>query len=302
MRKLSILLAIFIFSCQAEQKSDCNYIVDYYQTVYMADLEFETKNYEKAFKLYQDAFTSCEAKNTPTYNEIGNFIEISAILKKYNITYEYARKQILNGVEFNWFENNNNLSEFLSSDFGQELASEYEKLREDFENKADFKLRDELIAMRQIDQLYRGGTEEADVAKRDSIDKVHELRLIDIFETIGFPTDKLVGPHTRDYPVDIGLFMLHTNDSIRMNYFVPKIKKFVINGKASPRILGTMIDQYYLYNDEAQIYGTYKAQGGGYATMIKDLKNVDSNRISIGLPPLKLKEKKDSIIRAKYGY
>ena len=63
-----------------------------------------------------------------------------------------------------------------------------------------------------------------------------------------------------------------------------------------------MIDQYYLYNDEPQIYGTYQAQSGGYATMIDNLKKVDSNRISIGLPPLELKERKDSIIRAKYGF
>lgn len=62
-----------------------------------------------------------------------------------------------------------------------------------------------------------------------------------------------------------------------------------------------MIDQYYLYNAEPQIYGTYQAQAGGYATMIEDLKQVDSNRISIGLPPLTLKEKKDSLRMIKYG-
>ena len=302
MRKISILALIIIFSCQTDNKTECNYITDYYQEVYKADLEFETQNYEKAFELYQDAFDSCEAKNTSTYNEIGKFTESSAILKKFDITYEYAKRQILNGVELNRFENNDNFREFLISEFGQKLVSEYNGLRKEFETNADFELRDELIAMRSADQMYRGGNGEAYWAKQDSIDQVHELRLIEIFETIGFPTDKLVGPHTRDYPVDIGLFMLHTDDSIRMNYFVPKIKEFVKKGTAYPRILGTMIDQYYLYNDEPQIYGTYQAQSGGYATMIDNLKKVDSNRISIGLPPLELKERKDSIIRAKYGF
>lgn len=301
MRKLPILLSILFFSCQTEQKSDCNYIIDYYPKVYQADFEFESKNYDKAFELYQEVFKSCEAKNTPSYNEIGNFAECSAILNKFDITYEYAKEQILNGFELRWFENNENFSEFLSSEFGQKLVSEYHTIREEFERKADFKLRDELIAMRTADQRYRGGNGKADWTKQDSIDRVHQARLIEIFETIGYPTDKLVGPETRDNPVDIGLFMLHTRDSIRMNYFVPKIKEFVINGKASPKILGTMIDQYYLYNDESQIYGTYKAQGGGYATMINDLKKVDSNRISIGLPPLRLEEKRDSLIREKYG-
>lgn len=300
MRKIFILVSILTFSCKTDKRKECNYITDYYQTIYKADLEFETQNYKKAFELYRDAFNSCEAKNTSTYNEIGKFTESSAILEKFDLTYEYAKKQILNGVEFNRFENNDNFNGFLISDFGQKLVSEYNGLRKEFEANANFKLRDELIAMRTADQMYRGGNGEADWTKQDSVDKVHEVRLIEIFETIGYPTDQLIGPDTRDYPVDIGLFMLHTDDSIRMNYFVPKIKEFIINGTASPRILGTMIDQYYLYNDEPQIYGTYQAQGGGYATMIEDLKKVDSNRISIGLSPLELKEKKDSIIRAKY--
>ncbi|WP_019039729.1 hypothetical protein [Psychroflexus tropicus] len=302
MRKIIILVLILTFSCQSDKKAECNYITDYYQTVYKADLQFETKNYEKAFELYQDAFKSCEAINTSTYNEIGKFTESSAILGKFDITYEYAKKQVLNGVELNRFENNDNFSEFLISEFGQKFISEYNSLRKEFETNADFKLRDELISMKSDDQMYRGSNYQDNIAKQDSIDNLHEKRLIEIFETIGYPTDKIVGPRTMDYPVDVGLLLLHTDDSIRINYFVPKIKEFVKNGTASPRTLGTMIDQYHLYNGEQQIYGTYRAQGGGYANMIDDLNKVHTNRISIGLPPLELKEKKDSLMKAKYGF
>ncbi|WP_445737001.1 hypothetical protein [Mariniflexile sp.] len=302
MRNISILLTIILIGCQTMKKSECNYITDYYQTIYKADLEFEAENYEKAFELYQDAFKSCNAKNTSTYNEIGKFTESSAILKKFNITYKFAKEQILNGVELSRFENNDNFSEFLSSDFGKKLVSEYNNLHKEFEKKANFELRDELISMRKADQMYRNSNYQENITKQDSIDKLHEKRLIEIFETIGHPTNKIVGQYTRDYPVDVGLFLLHTDDSIRMNYFVPKVKEFVKNGTAPPETLGRMIDQYYLYNGEPQIYGTYGAQGGGYANMIDDLKKVDSNRISIGLPPLELKEKKDSLMRAKYGF
>lgn len=302
MRKFSILVLMIIFSCQTDNKSDCNYISDYYQIVYKADLEFETQNYEKAFELYKEAFNSCHAKNTLTYNEIGKFTESSAIIEKFEITYEYAKKQILNGIELNRFENNDNFSEFLISEFGQKLVSEYNDLRKEFEYNADFKLRDELILMKYADQMYRGNNYQKNISKQDSIDNLHEKRLIEIFESIGYPTDKITGPNTMDYAVDVGLLLLHTDDSIRMNYFVPKVKEFVKNGTASPRTLGTMIDQYHLYNGEPQIYGTYRAQGGGYANMIDDLKKVDSNRISIGLPTLELKEKKDSLMRVKYGF
>jgi hypothetical protein len=56
------------------------------------------------------------------------------------------------------------------------------------------------------------------------IDNLHEKRLIEIFESIGYPTDKIVGPRTMDYPVDVGLLLLHTKDSMRMNYLFQKSK------------------------------------------------------------------------------
>ncbi len=73
-----------------------------------------------------------------------------------------------------------------------------------------------------------------------------------------------------NYPRDIELFLLHTKDSIRLNYFIPKIKEFTVNGTAPPRVLDIMIDQYYSYNDKPQIYGTYKRQDGEYAIIIDD--------------------------------
>lgn len=84
MRIILPFLLLILFGCAAEKKSNCNYITDYYPTVYMADIEFVTGNYEKAFSLYQNAFNSCEAKNTVTYNELSNFTESSAILEKYD--------------------------------------------------------------------------------------------------------------------------------------------------------------------------------------------------------------------------
>lgn len=301
MRPILLLPLLIIFSCSEEKKSHCNYITDYYQIIFKANLEFELENYERAFNLYQDAFSSCEAKNTMGVRELDKFTETSAILNKFDITYAFAKKQIQNGVELTSFQNNSNFEEFLDSDDGKKIVLEYDLLRTEYLANANLKLRDELVSMHYADQMYRGGNGNADWTKQDSIDKLHENRLIEIFETIGYPTDKMVGPHSMNYPVDLGLLLLHTQDSIRMNYFVPKIKEFVKNGSASPHTLGNIIDQFYLYNDKPQIYGTYTTQNGGYATMIEDLEKVDSNRISIGLPPLELKEKIDSLNRVKYN-
>ena len=63
MSKFSLLVLIIVFYCTSKYQSDCNYITDYYQNVYKADLEFELGNYERAFDLYITAFNSCQAKN-----------------------------------------------------------------------------------------------------------------------------------------------------------------------------------------------------------------------------------------------
>jgi hypothetical protein len=87
-----------------------------------------------------------------------------------------------------------------------------------------------------------------------------------------------------------------------MRYFILKLTEFVKNGTCQPDVLVRVIDQYYLYNGRPQINGTYTKHGGGYANMISDLKKVDRNRISIGLPPLELKEKKDRIFQERYSH
>ena len=288
------ILSLIIFGCATEKKTACNYLTDYYPTIYKADIEYMTGNYDKAFALYEDAFNSCEAKNTATYNELSNFTETSAILGKYDITYEYAKKGVQNGIELKRFENNSNFQEFLLSDQGKNFLAEYDSLRKEYLDNADLELRDELIAMRSADQTYRFQSS-GNSPKQDSIDKLHEERLIEIFESNGYPTDKIVGPSTMESRVDVELLLLHTNDSIRMNYFVPKLKEFVKKGTVAPKTLGAVIDQFYLYNGEPQIYGTYGEPGGNYSYMIDDLEKVDSNRISIGLPSLEMKEKKDSL-------
>ncbi len=302
--RLSILLIFSIlFSCSGNKNSECDYITDYYQIIYKADYEFDTGNYQKAFHLYQTAFNSCEPITTLGYNEIAKFAETTAILKKYDLTFEFVRKSILEGSELSRFQNNTNFEGFITSKYGKQLAQEYDALRSQFMEKIDLKLREELILMRYADQGVRNKGSEADWKKVDSIDKLHELRLIELFENQGFPNDDMVGPPSLDgRQIDIGPLLLHTADSIRLNYFVPKVREFVRKGKASPHYIGIMIDQYYLYNKEPQIYGTYTIQGGGYANMIEDLKKVDSNRISIGLAPLDLHRKKDSLNKIKYGF
>lgn len=81
---------------------------------------------------------------------------------------------------------------------------------------------------------------------------------------------------------------------------MPKLKEFVKAGTCSPKTLGGVIDQFYLYNGEPQTHGTYESQDSKYANMIDDRGQVNKNRTSIGLPSLELEEKIDSVKRINY--
>lgn len=293
MKKIfTILLFFCLISCAADKKTNCNYITDYYPKIYDAELQYQLENYDAAFNLYQEAFSSCSAKNTPIYNELAKYAEVCARLGKNELALQSIEKLVKNGLEVKWIQKDPIYKEVFNSEKGKRLVENYDEIRKEYLSGINLKLRGEIQNMVAADQKYRRNYDEADNRKMDSIDQIHEKRLIEIFESIGYPNNEIVGHYSIDgIPADIDILLLHTSDSIRMNYFVPKLKEFVKAGKCSPIALGTLIDQYYLYNNELQVNGTYN----GGATTISDLQQVDKNRTTIGLPPLQLQEKIDRL-------
>ena len=297
MRNQIIILLTILSPYLNEPGQSSNYIEDYYQSIYLAEIEYRIGNYRKAFELYQDAFRSCKPRNTRLYNEIGNFAHVSAILGEYDLTLKFLKKNIQRGYTLKDLIDQPDFKDFFKSKQGISLISEYDYLRKRALSNLNLSLRQEILEMQEEDQKYRNADYRENVEKQREIDNYNTKRLIEIFESFGFPDESLIGSYSVDNKrPDVHLLLLHTPDSIRMNYFVPKLKEFVKNGSCDPYILGTLIDQFHLYNDDPQIYGTYGAQGGGYAKMISDLKQVNKNRISIGLQSLELKEKRKQLL------
>lgn len=298
--RIVLPLTIFVvFSCSQKSKMNCNYITDYYQIIYQAELEYELKNYKKAFELYQSAFTTCTAINTYLYYEIGKYAEVCSILGYDKLALDFIELDLKNGYELKWILENPNYSKLFASQDGQDLVANYDNIRSDYLKSINLELRKEIQEMNRLDQLYRNGQYIQD--KQDSIDNINTKRLIEIFEQFGYPNDQVIGHYSIDHvQTDIITMLLHTADSIRMGYFVPKLTEYVKAGTCSAKTLGQVIDQFYLYNDQPQTNGTYEAQNSKYANMIADRDQVDKNRISIGLPPLELDERIDSIKRINY--
>lgn len=299
MRFILPLTFILIISCSQKNKPVCNYITDYYQTIYQAELAYEVKNYNKAFELYQSAFNTCTPINTYNYNEIGKYVEICLILGHDKQALDFIELELKNGDELKWKLEDPLYSKIFTTEGGQKLIAKYDKIRSEYLKGINLELRKEIQEMNRLDQLFRNGQYQEN--KQDSIDKINTIKLREIFEKFGYPNDQVIGSYSVDrINTDIITMLLHTSDSIRMSYFVPKLKEYVQAGVCSPKTLGQVIDQFYLYNNQPQTHGTYEAKNSRYANMIADLKQVDKNRISIGLPSLELDERIDSIKRINY--
>lgn len=286
-----LLLCLILISCSDKEKSECNYITDYYPITAKAEIEFYLGNYEKAYDYYQEAFENCEAIRLGVQQDTDKFAKVCAKLGKDDLAIEYIKKAISKGSTIGTFKNNEIFNDIFNSEKGKELIAEYDNRREEYINSLNMDLRTEIIQMIEIDQRLVGNPEE-----RIKVFKKNDKRLVEIFDVIGYPNEQVVGNFGVDFTsADPGILLLHTDDSIRINYFIPKIKEFIEKGQCSPITLGTMYDNLAIYNKEPQTHGTYKNNTGDDSNMISDKNKVNANRAEIGLPSLKITKKIDSL-------
>ena len=290
MRIFTILLLSIFFSCSNDNKSDCNYITDYYPNTAKAEIEFYIGNYEEAFDYYQKAFKNCDAVKLGTHHDTDKFAKVCAELGKDDLALEYIEKTVVKGGTLAGFQRDGIFDNLFKTVRGKKIISEYDKERKNFIQSLNMDLRSELQKMIELDQKFNS------TKFQDSMFKVNDNRLFEIFEQFGYPNEQNVGNYGIDQiSADPTILLLHTDDSIRINYFIPKVKEFVKNGKCQPNTLGSIYDNLELFNKEPQTHGTYKNRNGGYANMISDLPKVNANRKEIGLPSLEITKKIDSL-------
>lgn len=287
---INIIAFLLILSCQRTEKTNCNYITDYYPHTAQAEMEFYLGNYEKSYEHYQKAFWNCDAINIGMHNDTGKFARVCAEIGKDNLALDYIEKRITNGGTIAEFQRDSIFINLLNTKRGQKIVSEYDQNRTEFIASLEMDLRAELQNMIQLDQ-------QLNMTKfQDSMFRVNDERLVEIFEKYAYPNEQVVGNYGIDQiQADPTILLLHTDDSIRINYFIPKIKEFIKNGTCPPRTLGVMYDNLELFNDQPQTHGTYENDSGGYANMLSDISKVNINRKSIGLPTLEMTKRIDSL-------
>lgn len=298
MRKiiLSILVILTTFSCQ--KNSECNYIENYYQKVYLAEEAYYKENYKRVFEQMSEAEKNCELLNQRGIYEMLKYAESSAHIGEKEKAFELIRKLLLKGYEINQLENNEAFQSLVGTDKWTQLEKDYESLYKEYLSSIDLELREKITEMKRIDQIYRQRGE-YDQQKCDSIDSINEIELKKIVENQGYPDERIIGGFKIDnQPVDPGILLFHFDD---YDYWTSKLKELIEKGEAPPRSLGTFVDSYKRRVPEEKkfIYGIYDNSG---EESIVDFDKLDERRVSIGLPPMKLKKSIDSLKRIYYGY
>lgn len=279
------LLIVILVSCK--KKTECNYIENYYQAVYLAEEAYYKKDYQKVYQLMSKIETNCELIDQPMIYEIEKFAESAAHIGENKKTFQLIRKLILEGYEITDLETNDAFQNIIKTDEWTELKNDYNSLHKQYLNSINLELRERISEMIRIDQIYNSPNNYDDKTI-DSINNINERELKQIIEKYGYPDHKTINP-------DILLY--HFSD---YDYWTSTLKELIKKGQASPRSLGSFVDSYQRRVPQKMkyIYGIYDNIG---ADKIIDFDNLDERRVSIGLPPMKLKNRVDSLRRIYFG-
>lgn len=295
-----ILLITLYTSCREASPPD--YIHNYYPLVYQGDLAFFKKEYELAYDALRQAVELKNPPNFEPYRELEKLADICAILGKSEEAIEYIRQLIERGYPLETFQQDPSYQSVWQHPKWQVMIDSYPYLRTAYLERIDLALRRQIIEMNERDQLYRSRPDRGLYRTQQlKLDSVNMAQLQEIFESKGYPNADLIGHESIDSTPDLGVqnILMHSPDSLRQIYFIPKIRSFVENGQCPPRLLAMLIDQYHLTHDGYQLYGTMIGQSGT-VEYVKDARDLDERRQSIGLPSLHLEFQRDSVIRMQY--
>tara|TARA_R110000850_G_scaffold190308_2_gene316166 strand:- start:6159 stop:7067 length:909 start_codon:yes stop_codon:yes gene_type:complete len=289
---LFIAIIIAFFSCQDKEKEPCNYITDYHQYIYQAEIAYLKEDYQNAYDLIKKAEKNCTLLNQTAIYEPRMMAEICIRLDKKEEVFPYLYMLLENGMPFSSVLNNMAFEPLFEMPEWENFATKAPEIETQFLSSINKDLRNEIIEMNYQDQLYRTGN--SDYEKMQFVDSINENRIKEIFETYGYPSDKLIGPSTVDEHTDITAMLMHFKDT---TYFKPILLDYIKKGDAPPRILPSMIDSR-LRRAEQFWYGIYN---NADSTKIKDFKNIDKRRVAVGLRPYQMEKEYFELIRKKYN-
>lgn len=284
---------ICLFLCIAcQEKEPCDYIEEYYQDVYEAELAYWGKDYQKAYDLLKGVESRCKLLNQSIIREPEMMAKLSIKIGKPQAAFPYIQRMLKEGMSFDSFLNNDAytiLHEYEEWKYLERNASTFKTAFEEGINK---KLREEIIAMNDLDQKVLQKPVDYDEVRQ--VNNTHKNRIKEIFKEYGYPHSGLIGKSKTGERTDIKVLLMHF---LEPEYFSPLLIESTRKGIAPAGFVGYIVDRKDLAERDSFTYGIYD---NADASQIKDFKNLNKRRISVGLPPWKLKKRVDSLRSAYY--
>lgn len=292
MYRLLLLCLLVCFACQ--EKEPCDYIENYYQDVYKAELAYWEKDYQTAYELLKQVESRCGLLNQQRIREPEMMAKLSIKVGKPQAAFPYIERMLKEGMSFDSYVNNDTYTILHEYEEWRYLERNATQFATEFEEGINQELREEIIAMNTLDQAVR--QKPIDYIQMAKVDSIHQLRVKEIFREYGYPTAKMVGKDNRAIGerVELRTLFFHFNDT---TYFKPILLKMIRDGEAPANILGTMLDSRQRSRGVYD-YGIYD---NADSSRILDFKNLDKRRISVGLPPWRLKKEVDSLRSVYYN-
>ncbi|GGG13591.1 hypothetical protein GCM10011344_12840 [Dokdonia pacifica] len=285
-----VILIFFLCCLACQEKEPCDYIEDYYQQVYQAELAYLEKDYQTAYDALKKVESQCDLLNQQIIQEPLMLARLSVILGKPEEAFPYLERMLSEGFYIETFENDEILEPLKGHEKWKELASKELDLLLAYRNQLNQDLRKEILEMNEEDQAVR--INESRKKDMNTVDSIHKKRIKEIFKEYGYPHKGLVGKSSMGERTDIKVLLMHF---LEPEYFTPLLLESTRKGIAPPGYVGFIVDRKNLADRDSFTYGIYD---NADATQIKDFKNLDKRRISVGLPPWRLKKKVDSLRRA----
>ena len=299
---LIIFIGSMLFNCsfkKDELKSNekINYI-PYYLKVYEADSLFLIKKHKNSYQILDSIFEKYKPLNQTTIFEYETYVKLSFLFDKKKSSMNAKFEKLISefGYDKSYFKEDDVLNN-LYIKLNDKL---YDSLRKSYLSSINLSLRDSVFDMKTLDQKYRYNVDDNKnvFEKRKNVDSINAEKLRSIFNRNIYPNESVIGNYSVDYRFTptILTILLHTNDSIRKEYFLPKLNKFVREGKCSPLVYGLLLDQISNYNNENQKYGTYNTN----QIELEKYNSLNRNRKNIGLPSIEYVVWKNNQILKKY--
>ena len=265
----------------AEEGKACDYIEEYYQTVYKAEIAYLKQEYQKAFNLLKEAESRCELLNQSIINETEMLAELYVRLDEPEGAFPYLYMLLRKGYTFSSIDNNEIFNVLKATPEWGKLKREAPVIENEFKENINIELRKELLAMRVEDQ--RVSIDGFDSAVSSRTHGIHQERIKDIFIQYGYPNSDLVGHGYFNERPDIGVMLMHFKDT---TWFKPRLLNYIRKGEAPADVLANMIDRRRVNTNE-YTYGIYHYTD---SSEIKNFHDLDRRRLSVGLRPYNMQK------------